>query len=132
VKDIIVTNRKWARSKDGWFAGVFEGLGKNFGFDPNMLRLVWFLSVFLFGSGIFIYLLLSFVLPREDRLTEYDENKLLGVCVRLADKTGMELGLIRLLAVGSLIVSFGTTTIVYLLMFFFVDEKQKHKNYFNY
>ena len=132
MQDIIVTNKKWVRSKDGWVSGVIEGLGNGHGFDPNMLRLIWLLSVFVFGSGIFIYLFLSFVLPREDRLNDYNQSKILGVCVKLAQRTGLELGLVRMLTAGAFIISGGLATLVYLLMYFFVDEKPASRNFFNY
>ena len=132
MQDIIITNRKWVRSKDGWISGVIEGLAKGHGFDPNMLRLIWLLSVFVFGSGILVYLFLSFVLPREDRINDYDQKKILGVCVRLAQRTGLELGLVRMLTAGAFIISGGMATLVYLLMFFFVDEKPASRNFFNY
>ena len=132
MKDVVITERKWVRSEDGWFAGVCEGLANRFGFAPNLIRLIWLFSVLIFGSGLFVYIILSLVLPREDRLREYDREKLLGVCYKLSVNSGLDLGLIRLLAVISLIASFGTTSLVYLIMFFFIDENPPKKNFFNY
>lgn len=118
-------NKKWVRSTDGWFAGVFEGLGKTHSIDPNVLRLFWFASVFLFGSGLFLYLILALVLPREDKFEEYQDSKFLGVCKRISQNYGVELGLVRLLAVASLIISFGLTFFGYLVLWIFLPEKRE-------
>lgn len=121
---------KWVRSSEGIVAGVFEGLGNRFDMEPNVLRLVWLISVLIFGSGLLIYLILAWVLPREDKLVEYQQKKILGVCKNISRKYGIELGLVRLLAVGSLIISFGLTLIVYLVMAFVMTDSNNNKLYF--
>lgn len=121
---------KWVRSSEGIVAGVFEGLGKRFDMEPNVLRLIWLISVLIFGSGLLIYLILAWVLPREDKLAEYQQKKILGVCKKISQKYGIELGLVRLLAVGSLIISFGLTLIVYLVMAIVMTDSNSNKLYF--
>jgi phage shock protein PspC (stress-responsive transcriptional regulator) len=120
----------WVRSTDGVVAGVFEGLGKSFDMDPNILRLIWVISVLFFGSGLLIYLILAWVLPREDKLNEYHQKKIFGVCQAISRKSGIELGLVRLLAVGSLIISFGLTFVAYMVMAIVMPEVKDERLYF--
>ena len=124
---MIPINRqsKWIRSKDGPIAGVFSGLGKTFNIDPNVLRVLWILSIVFFGTGLLIYPLLAFVLPREDELKDYHQRKLLGVCYKLSRKFGVELPVVRLLAVVSLFCSLGLTLLFYIGLAFFLPEEEK-------
>lgn len=45
--------------------GVCGGLGEYFNIDPTVIRLVWFLSIFLHGFGLLAYLITWLVMPRE-------------------------------------------------------------------
>src|SRR5688572_19171644 len=57
------------RSPDGYVAGVCAGLGKRFGIDASLLRLIWVAAVVLgFGAGLVVYALLWFIVPRADRV----------------------------------------------------------------
>ena len=125
VVELESIDKRWVRSSDGWVFGVFDGLGERFEVEPNLLRAIWFLSVFLFGSGIFIYLLMSMVLPREDKLERYEESKFLGVCLRLSRNYGVDLGLIRLITVMSFLASFGLSLIAYIALFIFLPENRE-------
>jgi phage shock protein C len=126
----VLSRPKWVRSEDGVVAGVFQGLGKSFDMDPNVLRLILLISVLFFGSGLLIYLMLAWILPREDKLNDYHQKKILGVCQAISHKSGIELGLIRLLAVGSLIVSFGLTFVAYMVLAFVMPEVKNERLYF--
>lgn len=119
----IKSNRQWVRSRNGWFLGLFEGIAKSNGWNPNLLRAVWILSVFLYGSGILIYLLLSFLLPYEDEVEKYEEPKILGVCHNLALMKKWELGLVRLLFFASLIISFGLSILVYFILWLILPNE---------
>ncbi len=44
--------------------GVCSGLGHYFGIDPFWIRLGWALSVFVFGFGILLYLILAVIMPK--------------------------------------------------------------------
>lgn len=114
----INNNKKWKRSINGWFGGVFEGLGESFNIEPNILRGLWLLSAFFFGTGFLIYLVMALTLPREDQLMSYHEDKVFGVCKRIAELTGLELGVVRLLAVVSFIASAGTASLLYIILHF--------------
>lgn len=114
--EIQETPKKWVRSNDGILAGVFEGLGRSFNIDPKVLRVAWIISVLFFGSGFLFYLLLWLILPRLDEIEEYYQPKILGVCLRIADHYRVDLGLVRLLMVSSLFISFGFSFIIYIVL----------------
>jgi phage shock protein PspC (stress-responsive transcriptional regulator) len=128
--DVFIKRPVWVRSTEGFVAGVFEGLGKSFDIDPNILRLIWVISVLFFGSGILIYLFVAWILPREDKLNEYNQKKIFGVCHVISHKSGIELGLVRLLAAGSLVLSFGLTFFAYIVLAIIMPEVRDEKLYF--
>ncbi|MFS8131334.1 MAG: PspC domain-containing protein [Candidatus Dojkabacteria bacterium] len=59
--------KKLTRSDtDKVLTGVCGGLGKYFGIDSNIVRLLFILgSIFGFGSFVVIYIILAVVLPSE-------------------------------------------------------------------
>lgn len=120
----VNNNKKWKRSTDGWLGGVCEGLGHSFNIEPNVMRIFWALSIFVFGTGVLAYIILWFALPREDELMEYHEDKMLGVCKRIAEQTSLELGLVRTLAIISAFASLGTTTLIYIILYFVLPENK--------
>lgn len=44
--------------------GVCGGVGEYFGIDPTIVRLLWFLSIFLSGFGLLAYLVAWIIMPR--------------------------------------------------------------------
>ena len=118
----ISEKKKWKRSVDGYIAGVCEGMGSSFDINPNVIRLVWLGTVLLFGTGIFLYFLAALILPREDRMSDYHEDKILGVCHRISEKSEIELPIIRFIAVISALSSLGLTILIYLLLHFLMDK----------
>ena len=122
---INVTPKKWVRSSQGWIGGVCQGLGERFGVEPNLVRLLWAVSVLAFGIGILPYIVLVFTLPKEDQLIEADQPKVLGVCHRLAQKFNIEVGLVRASAVLIGLGSLGTAVLVYFVLFFVLPETNK-------
>jgi phage shock protein C len=126
-----------SRSPDGYVAGICEGLGRRFGIEPVILRIIWVAAVILgFGSGLVVYALLWFILPRADARpiepaiwrqrddgTRYApfartgvDRKLLGVCGGLARRWGFDPSIVRLGAVGVLGASAGLAVIAYLVL----------------
>lgn len=63
------TGKRLARSRtDYMIGGVCGGLGKYFGIDPTIVRLIFVLLGISGGSGILLYFVLWIVMPREDML----------------------------------------------------------------
>ena len=58
--------RKLYRSKDDrmiW--GICGGFGKHFDVDPVIIRIIAVLTIFISGLGLWLYLILRFVIPLE-------------------------------------------------------------------
>lgn len=113
----------WQRSRTGPLGGVCEGLGKSFGVDPKLLRFLWLISVLLFGSGLLLYALLYFVLPAEDEIEDYQRPKILGVCYHFARHYRLDLGLLRFVALLIFFGSFGSSLLVYGILYFFAPKE---------
>ncbi len=61
------TERHLTRSRsDYMLGGVCAGLGKYFSIGPTIVRLIMVLLVISGGSGVFLYIVLWIVMPRED------------------------------------------------------------------
>lgn len=125
----VKNNKKWKRSINGWIGGVCEGLAESFELNPNLVRVLWVLSIFIFGTGFVAYLVLWATLPREDELISYHQDKFFGVCKRISEQTGVELALIRLIAVVSAFASFGTTFILYFVLYFLLPQPKNRIHY---
>lgn len=120
---------RFMRSSEGMVAGVLDGLAKEFKVDTMALRLAWLALVLVFGTGIFLYLILAFLLPREDQLNDYEKPKVLGVCYRISENYGYELALVRLAVFASFFFSFGAAFLLYLGAFFLLPERGQVKYY---
>ncbi len=59
--------------KERKLTGVCGGLSEYFGFDVTFIRLIFILLCFLFGLGLFIYVVLSFITPKDIGYTPYKE-----------------------------------------------------------
>jgi phage shock protein PspC (stress-responsive transcriptional regulator) len=60
----IPASRRLHRSMtDRKIGGVCGGLAEFLEADPSIIRVIWLVSILVFGSGLFLYLLLWFILP---------------------------------------------------------------------
>ena len=50
-------------SREGMFLGVCAGIADYLGIDPTVVRVVWVVSGFLGGVGLFRYLIAAFIMP---------------------------------------------------------------------
>jgi len=131
----ITSSKRLTRSSVGYLGGVCEGLGKTFGIEPTLLRLLWLGAIFIGGTGIALYLLLWWLLPEEDSIPyeasiwetgtdgirrpplqrTANDRKLLGVCGGLARRWDVDPSALRLAVIAIGIISFGTAAIGYLV-----------------
>jgi phage shock protein PspC (stress-responsive transcriptional regulator) len=59
-------NRRLYRCRhDRRIAGVAAGVAEFFELDPTLVRVVWFLSIFFGGLGIFLYIAMALIVPLE-------------------------------------------------------------------
>lgn len=56
---------KWLykNEKDGIFSGVCSGLSEILKIDVTIIRVIWFLLCWFYGTGLLIYILLACILP---------------------------------------------------------------------
>ena len=130
----IIHTTVLSRSPTGILGGVCEGLSHRYNVPVGLIRVAWLASIFLFGTGFLLYLMLWWVVPRSDALpleptvwqrdefgrpsaplarTEVD-RMFLGVCGGLARRWQMDPSLVRLTAIGLAFLSLGSSVIVYL------------------
>jgi phage shock protein PspC (stress-responsive transcriptional regulator) len=62
----VPQNRLVRPRDDRWIAGVCAGLARRFGLRPNLVRLLFVLSVLLPGPQVLIYLVLWIIMPDEE------------------------------------------------------------------
>lgn len=122
-----VTQPKWVRARNGWFFGVCLGMARTLGVQPVLVRALAVLSACLFGSGILIYLIAAITLPLEGAEKTGAQKKFLGVCLRVSKLTGLEVGLVRLLAVVLGLPSLGTSVLVYIGLHFILKDSQSRE-----
>ncbi len=58
-------NKLYRSETDKKIAGVCGGLGQYFGVDSTIVRLLWIVSIFAFGTGLFIYIIAAIIMPRQ-------------------------------------------------------------------
>jgi phage shock protein C len=63
-RDAMERKRLERATKDKWLGGVCGGLGRYFDIDPTIVRLIFIVAFFGFGTGLLVYLVLWFVMPR--------------------------------------------------------------------
>ncbi len=124
--DVNSKARQWVRAEEGgMIAGVAKGLADSFGLEPWLVRTLWVASVLLLGTGLLVYVVLAFTLPRRDRYEEALEKKMvLGVCGRITRRTDVEIGVVRSLAVALAFLSLGATVVGYLVLYFLMPDSQ--------
>ena len=118
----VLKTRRWVRANDSIIAGVAAGVARRFGMDPWVVRLLWILAVLFFGTGVLFYIVMAICLPREDKVNNSVEPKILGVCLRLADHFNIDVGLVRIAAVLLGLASLGATILAYLILYFVMPE----------
>ncbi len=59
-------NRRLYRCRtDRRLAGVAAGVAEYFDLDPTLVRVLWFLSIFLGGLGVLLYIGMAIIVPLE-------------------------------------------------------------------
>lgn len=46
--------------------GVCAGIAEYFDIDPTIVRLLWAIAVFVFGTGLLLYIICAIVFPNEN------------------------------------------------------------------
>lgn len=130
--------QRLARSPDGVLAGICEGIGQQVGIDPNWLRVAWVAAALFFGTGLLLYLVLWWVVPRSDTMPEElagsfnpggpplrrtsVDRKIFGVCGGLARRWNLDPSAVRLAALALLTASVGLIVLLYLIATLFIPR----------
>lgn len=70
--------KRLAKSNDRKLFGVCGGIAEYFNIDPVIVRIGWvILTCFLFGTGVVVYLVASFIMPDKDyHFEDYDVSRM--------------------------------------------------------
>lgn len=57
--------KKLYKSRNAVICGVCGGIAEFFGIDPTIVRVIWALLIFCFGTGILAYIVCALVIPQK-------------------------------------------------------------------
>lgn len=72
---IKLDTRLHKSTKDKIIAGVCGGLGEYFKMDSSIIRIIWAITAFAYGTGILLYFIAAIILPAQDYEWTEDDNK---------------------------------------------------------
>lgn len=61
----MMGGRLYLSDKNRKIAGVCGGLADYFGIDATIIRIIWFVAAFFYGTGFILYLAFWLIVPRE-------------------------------------------------------------------
>ncbi len=61
-----MAEKRLTKSNDKKIAGVCSGVAEYFGIDPTAVRLVWALSILVYGFGLGLYILMAIIMPNPE------------------------------------------------------------------
>ncbi len=59
-------NRLYRSESDKKIAGVCGGIAEYFGIDSTIIRLLWLISIAVYGTGLLIYIAAAIIMPRRE------------------------------------------------------------------
>lgn len=97
-----VENRLERILSDRVLGGVCSGLGRYFGIDPTIVRLIFCIAFFIFGTGLLAYIILWIAMParNESRQAENENSENLPQTTYDKSKGNWAIG-ITLIVLGS-------------------------------
>lgn len=119
-------NPKWIRKNSGTLAGVCEGIGKSLNINPIIIRILWVCSIFFVGTGIMAYIICAIAMPKEDRIYESRQERVLGVCHNLSEQFNLEVGVVRIVAIYCFLFSLGSASLLYIILFFIIPHRSSN------
>jgi len=63
-----MAKKLYLSNTDKKIAGVCGGLAEYFGIDATIIRIIWFVLVFGYGTGLLLYLAFWLIVPRENKV----------------------------------------------------------------
>jgi phage shock protein PspC (stress-responsive transcriptional regulator) len=72
---VIMSEKRLYKSNERKICGVCGGIAEYLGIDPFIVRLIWGILAFAWGTSIWIYILLVFIMSdRPDYVPDDEEN----------------------------------------------------------
>lgn len=115
-------NYRFVRAEDGILAGVCKGIADAFETEVWVIRVLFLVAFFWFGTGLLAYLIAAVSLPRKDRVESALQRRILGVCSALAVRYDFEVGVVRFLACLFALSSFGLAIFLYVIGAFIIPK----------
>ncbi len=101
--------KKWVRPTKSPIAGVCGAFANALEINVTLIRLLWLGAGLIFGTGFCLYLICWWFLPTEAKQFDPDKPVFLGVCLRLAQKSEVEVSVIRIAVFISFFASMSLT-----------------------
>lgn len=60
--------RLYKAEKNKKICGVCGGIGDYLNIDPTIIRLLWIIAVFFFGTGLLVYIICAFIMPNKSEI----------------------------------------------------------------
>lgn len=63
-----MVNRLYRSEEDKKVAGVCGGIAEYFGIDSTIIRLIWLVSIAVYGTGLLIYIIAAIIMPTMEEI----------------------------------------------------------------
>jgi len=70
--------RRLCKSRDKKICGVCGGIAQYFGIDPTFVRIIWAVLAFAWGTSIWVYFILAFILDDADEREQIEDETYTG------------------------------------------------------
>lgn len=64
----MVEKRLYKVENNKKICGVCGGIGEYLNVDPTVIRLLWVIAFFFFGTGLLIYIICAFIMPNKNEI----------------------------------------------------------------
>lgn len=61
-------NRLYRSESDKKIAGVCGGIAEYFGIDSTIIRLIWVISIAVYGTGLLVYIIAAIIMPTKEEI----------------------------------------------------------------
>lgn len=58
-----MATKRLYKSREKVLCGVCGGIGEYFNIDPVVIRLIWVILIFCFGTGVLAYIIAALIIP---------------------------------------------------------------------
>lgn len=119
------------RADNGIFGGICAGLAQRFDVPAWAVRVLWLMAIFAWGTGLALYLIAWYCVPKASNQANARQPRFLGVCARVGQALEIDVAVVRILAVFAALASLGTFFIVYLVLHIIVPKRGSDRNLLN-